>query len=177
MVIYITAPPKTKSPKKSSATSIPSRRGFTSCHVVASRCTRFVCLLVHLFVPLVGCCIVSLPLAVASRPVSSPRNVVPLSSLVVPRTHRVVASLRHCVLSHLVVVLRTLTQLVRPDLFDCRVYCRHRTAAATIAVAVSPLPPQPPPCHAVLLAPPPRRRALSRSRSRPSSRRHRDSNY
>jgi hypothetical protein len=171
MVIYITAPPKTKSPKKSFAASIPLRHGFTSCHIVTSHRTRVVCLFIRLFVPLVGCCIVSLPLAVAL----SPGHAVPLSSLIVRRPHRVVASSRRHVLSHLVVVSCTLTQLVTPDLFDCRVYCRHRTAADTVAVAVPP-PPQPP-CRAVLLPPPPRRRALSRSHSHPSSCRYRDSNY
>ena len=55
--------------------------------------------------------------------------------------------LRRHVSSRLVVVLRTLTQLVTTDLFDCQVYCHHRTAAATVAVAVPPPPlPPPPPC-------------------------------
>ena len=42
---------------------------FTSCRVVTSRCTHFVCLFVRLFVRLVGCCVVSLPLAIASCPI------------------------------------------------------------------------------------------------------------
>ena len=71
----------------------------TSC-VVASRRTRFVCLVVRLFVPLVGCCVVSLPLVVASRPVSSPCHIVPLrlvSRLPSSSSRRVVASRRRCI--------------------------------------------------------------------------------
>jgi hypothetical protein len=56
----------------------PSPRVASTSRVVASRRTRFVCLVVRLFVPLVGCCVVSLPLVVASRPVSLPCHVVPL---------------------------------------------------------------------------------------------------
>jgi hypothetical protein len=124
--------PQQIKPKKSSAASIPSRRVFTSCRVVASRRTRFVCLFVRLFVPLVGCCVVSLPLVIESHPVSLPRHVIALR-LVSRRPSR------RCVSSSRVVVSRSLTQLVMPALFDCCVYCRHRAAAATIAVAV-PLP-------------------------------------
>ncbi len=180
--------------QKSSAASIPSRRVFTSCCVVASRRTRFVCLFVHSFVPLVGCCAVSLPLVVASRPVSSPHHVVALRlvsrcpsrrrcvfassrrRVVASLRRRVVALLRRCVSSRLVVVSRPLTHLVTPALFDCCVYCRHHAAAASVAVTVLP-----PPCRAMLLPPPPRRCALSRSRSRSCRssgsirRRHRDS--
>jgi hypothetical protein len=90
MVIYITAPPN-KKPKKSSAASIPSRRVFTFCRIVASRHTRFVCLFVRLFVPLVSCCVISLPLVIASHPVSSPRRVVALCLI----SRRACASRRH----------------------------------------------------------------------------------
>jgi hypothetical protein len=140
--------PQTKSPKKSSAVSIPLRRVFTSCRVVASRRTRFVCLFICLFVPLVGCCVVALPLIVPSRPVSSPRHVVVLRLVfccpscccrVVESSHRgVIASSHRCVLSHLVVVLHPLTHFDTPTLFDCCVYCRHRAAAATVDIAVPP---------------------------------------
>ena len=51
-----------------SATSIPS-----PCCIIASCCTHFLCLFVHLFVRLVGCCIVSLPLAIA-HPIPSRRR-------------------------------------------------------------------------------------------------------
>jgi hypothetical protein len=157
MVIYITAPPN-KKPKKSSAASIPSRHIFTSCRVVASRHTRFVCLFICLFVPLVCCCIISLPLVVTSRPVSSVRHVVALH-LVSRLCLAVVESLRRRISSRLVVVSRPLMHLISPALFDCCIYCRHRAAAATVAVP-------PPPCRAVLLPPPPRRRALSLSHTR-----------
>ena len=98
----------------------PSPRVASTSRVVASRRTRFVCLVVRLFVPLVGCCVVSLPLVVASRPVSSPCHVVPLRlvSRLPSSSSRRVAS-RRSVLSRLIVVSRPLTQLVTPDLFDC----------------------------------------------------------
>ena len=63
---------------RESAASIPSHHVFTSCHVVASRSTRFVCSFIHSFVCLVGCCIVSLPLVVVSCPTALPRHVVVL---------------------------------------------------------------------------------------------------
>ena len=146
--------PQQQQPKKSSAASIPSLA--STSRVVSSRRTRFVCLVVRLFVPLVGCCVVSLPLVVASRPVSSPRHVVLLrlvSRRSSRRRRRVVASSRRCVSSRLVDV----THLVSPALFDCCVvmlhlvvtsrshHCRRRAPAAAAAV----------PCRAVLLPPPP----------------------
>ena len=135
--------PPTKSPKKSSAASIPLRRVFTSCHIITSRCTCLVCLFVRSFVPLVGCCIVSLPLVVALHPVPSCRHATSLryiSSLVV---HLIIVESSRCrVSSCLVIVSRPLTHLVMPALFDCCVYCHHRAAAATAV-----------PCRAVLLPP------------------------
>ena len=182
MLIYITAP-HNKMPKK----IIRRLHPLASClHLLPRRCrrTHFVCLFLHSFVPLVGCCVVSLPLVVASRLVAASRCCATsrLSSSVSSSSSRRVSS-------RLVVVSRPLTHLVTPALFDCCVYCRHRAAAATVAVAC-------PRCRrrhavpccavlcraaAVLLPPPPRRHALSRShgRSRRSSgsirRRHRDS--
>ena len=56
----------------------PSPSVASTSRVVASRRTCFVCLVIRLFVPLVGCCVVSMPLVVASRPVSLPSLVVRL---------------------------------------------------------------------------------------------------
>ncbi len=79
----------------------PSPRVTSTSRVVASRRTRFVCLVVRLFVPLVGCCVVSLPLVVASRPVSLPCHIVPLHlvSCRPSRHRRVVASSRRRVVA------------------------------------------------------------------------------
>ena len=66
--------------------TLPLRHIFTSCHVVASRSARFVCLFVRSFVSLVGCCDVSLPLVVA-HPIPLHRHTMSLHcilSLVVP---------------------------------------------------------------------------------------------
>jgi hypothetical protein len=120
-LIYINAPPQ-QTHKQSSATSIPLSHVFTSCRVVASRRTRFVCLLVSLFVHLVGCCVVSLPLVVVS--ILSHHHATSfaasrLSSSLSSRCRQVAASSRHCVSSCLVVVLCTLTHLGTPTLFDC----------------------------------------------------------
>ncbi len=71
------------------------------------RRTRFVCLFVRSFVPLVGCCVVSLPLVVASRPVPSQCRTTSLryvSSLVVPLVI-VESSHRHVVTSRLTLSL------------------------------------------------------------------------
>ncbi len=174
MLIYITAP-HNKMPKK----IIRRLHPLASClHLLPRRCrrTHFVCLFLRSFVPLVGCCVVSLPLVVASRLVAASRCCATsrLSSSVSSSSSRRVSS-------RLVVVSRPLTHLVTPALFDCCIYCRHCAAAATVAIAVPPPPPPPPPCRAVLLPPPPRRRALSRSRSHSCHssgsicRRHRDS--
>ena len=139
-VCLLLVPTSNLDTKKSSAASIPSRHVFfTSCRVVASHHMRFVCLFVRSFVRLVGCCIVSLPFVIASRPVMLPCHVLALrhvschpSHLIVVQSLRrcVVASLRCRVLSRLIVVSRPLTHLVTPTLFDCCVVALHLVVVA-----------------------------------------------
>jgi hypothetical protein len=148
MLIYITAPPNKKPQKiiRRLHDPLASRLHLLPRHLLTLR--PLVCLFVHSFVPLVGCCVVLCPLS--SHPVPSRHRATSLryvSPLVAPL---VVVELSRCrVSSRLHVVSRPLTQLVTPALFDCCVYCRHRTAAATVAVAVPP--PPLPQCCAVLL--------------------------
>ncbi len=79
---------------RESAVSIPS-----PCRVITSRCTRFVCSFVCLFVRLVGCCVVSVPLVV-KRPITSHCTTSLLRLISHPRLI-VVKSLRRCVCSRL----------------------------------------------------------------------------
>ena len=138
MLIYITAPPQ-QNTKKSSTASIPLHHVFftSSCHVVASCAPAlFVC----------GCCVVSLPLVVTSRPVASPRHVIALchisrrpSCLIVVESSRprVLTSSRPRVLSRLVVVSRPLTHLVTSALFDCCVVALHLVVMACLSQRVN----------------------------------------
>ena len=93
-----------------------------------------------------GCCVVSLPLVVISHLVTSPRHVAALrcvshcpSRLIVVESsrRRVVASSRCHVLSCLVVVLRPLTHLVTPALFDCYIVALHLVLMACLSQCVN----------------------------------------
>ncbi len=100
-----------------------------------------------------GCCVVSLPLVVTSRPVALPCHatslrcvaslIVPLVSLLLRRRvlgslrPRVLASSRCRVLSCLVVVSRPLTHLVTPALFDCCVVALHLVVRACLSQRVN----------------------------------------
>ena len=137
--------PPQQNTKKSSAASIPSRHVFfTSCRVVASRCTHFVCL--WLLRPLSAPC--------CHCPAALPRHVIalccvsrcPSCLVVVESSHRcilassrpcVLASLRHRILSRFIVVLRPLTHLVTPALFDCCVIALHLVVTACLSQRVN----------------------------------------
>ena len=79
---------------RESAASIPS-----PCHVISSCFTHVVCLFVHWFVRLVGCCVVSLPLVV-ERPIPL-HCTTSLLHLISRPCLIVVKSLHHRVLSRL----------------------------------------------------------------------------
>jgi hypothetical protein len=89
--------------QKNHPPSIPSCRIFTICRVIASRRTCFLCLFVCLFVPLVGCRVISLPLVVVSHPVLLPCHVVTLHRISCHPSHccRVIASLHRCTVTSL----------------------------------------------------------------------------
>ena len=126
--------------KKSSVASIPSRHVFfTSCHLVTSHCTRFVCLFVRLFVRLVDCCIISLPLVVASCPVALPHHVIALRRVSrCPSCLVNVQSLRHCVvaLSRCCVVVSSRRWVVA--LSRCRVVALSRCHVVALSRLILP---------------------------------------
>jgi hypothetical protein len=92
----------------------------------------FVCSSVCLFLWLV---VASSLCPLSSRPIPYRRRATSLRYVLCLVVRLVVVQLSRCrVSSCLIVLLRPLTQLVTPALFDCCIYCHHRAAAATVAV-------------------------------------------
>ena len=138
MVIYITAPPKNKQPKKIIRCLHPlaSRPPpASSPHVAPALFDRSS---VRLYVWLV---VASSLCPLSSRPVPSLCHATSfaasrLSSSLWSRRRRVVASSRHRVSSRLVVVSRPLTHLVTPALFDCCIVALHLIVTASFCLFV-----------------------------------------